>query len=74
MPKEEMLNFCGNVVDKCPNATFRVALDNDMLVLCTLSGKMRKNNIFVAVGDKVDVEMSTYDYSKGRITFRHKAA
>ena len=70
--KEELLKLKGEVVEKCPNTLFRVKLENEMTVLCTLNGKMRKNSIYVLVGDVVDVELSTYDFTKGRICFRYK--
>ncbi|MBM3555817.1 MAG: translation initiation factor IF-1 [Alphaproteobacteria bacterium] len=72
MPKEELIEFPGTVVDLLPNAMFRVKLDNDHLVLAHTSGKMRKNRIRVLAGDKVLVEMTPYDLTKGRITFRYK--
>lgn len=70
--KEELIEFSGVVVELLPNAMFRVKLDNDHMVLTHTSGKMRKNRIRVLVGDKVKVEMTPYDLSKGRITFREK--
>ena len=72
MAKEDLLEFEGSVVELLPNAMFRVQLDNGHTVLAHTSGKMRKNRIRVLVGDKVNVEMTPYDLSKGRITFRHK--
>lgn len=72
MSKEDLLEFEGSVVELLPNAMFRVKLDNGHEVLAHTSGKMRKNRIRVLVGDKVNVEMTPYDLSKGRITFRHK--
>jgi translation initiation factor IF-1 len=72
MPKEELIEFPGTVVDLLPNAMFRVKLDNDHIVLAHTSGKMRKNRIRVLAGDKVLVEMTPYDLTKGRITFRYK--
>jgi translation initiation factor IF-1 len=72
MAKEDLLEFEGSVTELLPNATFRVKLDNGHEVLAHTSGKMRKNRIRVLVGDKVNVEMTPYDLSKGRITFRHK--
>jgi translation initiation factor IF-1 len=72
MPKEELIEFPGTVVDLLPNAMFRVKLDNDHMVLAHTSGKMRKNRIRVLAGDKVLVEMTPYDLTKGRITFRYK--
>ena len=70
--KEELIEFAGIVVELLPNAMFRVKLDNDHMVLTHTSGKMRKNRIRVLVGDRVKVEMTPYDLSKGRITFREK--
>jgi translation initiation factor IF-1 len=72
MPKEELIEFGGEVVEKLPNAMFRVKLENDHEVIARLAGKMRKFRIRVMPGDKVSVEMTPYDLSKGRITFRHK--
>ncbi len=72
MAKEELLEFEGSVTELLPNAMFRVKLENGHEVLAHTSGKMRKNRIRVLVGDKVNVEMTPYDLSKGRITFRHK--
>ncbi len=72
MAKEDLLEFEGIVSELLPNATFRVKLDNGHEVLAHTSGKMRKNRIRVLVGDKVNVEMTPYDLTKGRITFRHK--
>jgi len=72
MAKEELLEFEGVVTELLPNAMFRVTLENGHMVLAHTSGKMRKNRIRVLVGDKVNVEMTPYDLSKGRITFRHK--
>lgn len=70
--KEELLEFSGEVVDKLPNAMFKVKLENGHEIIAHTAGKMRKFRIRVMVGDKVDVEMTPYDLSKGRITFRHK--
>ena len=72
MAKEELLEFPGTVMEILPNAMFRVELENGHEVLTHTSGKMRKNRIRVLAGDKVTVEMTPYDLSKGRITFRHK--
>ena len=71
MAKEDLLEFEGIVSEILPNAMFRVKLDNGHDVLAHTSGKMRKNRIRVLTGDKVNVEMTPYDLSKGRITFRH---
>jgi translation initiation factor IF-1 len=70
--KEELLEFSGTVVEKLPNAMFRVKLENEHQIIAQPKGKMRKFRIRVMVGDRVDVEISPYDLSKGRITFRHK--
>ena len=64
--------FKGKVTELLPNAMFRVTLENDHQILAHTSGKMRKNRIRVLAGDKVNVEMTPYDLTKGRITFRHK--
>ncbi len=72
MAKEELLEFEGIVAELLPNAMFRVKLDNGHEVLAHTSGRMRKNRIRVLEGDKVNVEMTPYDLTKGRITFRHK--
>ena len=70
--KEDLLEFSGTVVEKLPNAMFKVKLENDIEIIAQPKGKMRKFRIRVMVGDKVDVEMTPYDLTKGRITFRHK--
>jgi len=72
MPKEDMMEFSGEVVELLPNAMFRVKLDNDHMVLAHTRRKMRKNRIRVLAGDRVNVEMTPYDLTKGRITFRFK--
>lgn len=72
MAKEEMIEFSGSVMEKLPNAMFRVKLDNGHEIIAHTAGKMRKFRIRVMVGDKVDVEMTPYDLTKGRIVFRHK--
>ncbi len=72
MAKEELIEFSGTVLELLPNAMFRVELENEHVVLAHTSGRMRKNRIRVLVGDKVTVEMTPYDLTKGRITFRHK--
>lgn len=74
MAKEELLEFSGVVVEKLPNAMFRVKLENNHEILAHTAGKMRKFRIRVMVGDKVDIEMTPYDLTKGRITFRHKSS
>ena len=72
MPKEGSIEFQGIVLELLPNAMFKVKLENDHEILAHSSGKMRKNRIRVLVGDKVDVEMTPYDLTKGRIVYRHK--
>ena len=72
MPKEGLIEFQGVVLELLPNAMFKVKLENDHEILAHSSGKMRKNRIRVLAGDKVTVEMTPYDLTKGRITFRWK--
>ena len=73
MSKEEAVPAMGVIIDKQPNAFFKVRIDNsEHVVLAQISGKMRKNRIRVLAGDRVTVEMTPYDLSKGRITFRFK--
>jgi translation initiation factor IF-1 len=72
MAKEDLIEFNGVVIELLPNAMFRVRLENDHVILAHTSGKMRKNRIRVLVGDTVTVEMTPYDLTKGRITFRQK--
>jgi translation initiation factor IF-1 len=62
----------GQIIEVLPNALFRVKLENDFVIIGHISGKMRKNNINVLLGDRVEVEMTPYDVSKGRISFRYK--
>jgi translation initiation factor IF-1 len=71
--KEEPLELSGVVIDKQPNAFFKVQInDTEHIVLATLSGRMRRNRIRILMGDRVDIELSPYDLTKGRITYRHK--
>ena len=72
MPKEDVLEYEGVVLEILPNAMFKVKLDNDHEILAHTAGRMRKHRIRILTGDKVTVEMSTYDLTKGRIIFRHK--
>jgi translation initiation factor IF-1 len=72
MSKEESITLEGTVTEVLPNATFRVELENGHTVLATIAGKMRRFRIRVLQGDRVTVEVSPYDLSRGRITFRHK--
>ncbi len=70
MAKEDNIELEGTVVETLPNTTFKVKLENDHIITAHISGKMRKNYIRILTGDKVKVEMSPYDLTKGRITFR----
>lgn len=71
MAKDDLMKFPGKVVEVLPNTTYRVKFDdNDHIVLAHLSGKMRQNKIKVLAGDSVEVEVSAYDLTKGRIVFR----
>lgn len=73
MSKEDLIKVRGTVVECLPNATFRVELtDIKKIIIATISGKIRKNNINILKFDDVEVEMSAYDLTKGRITFRYK--
>ena len=72
MAKQGPITMDGIITETLPNAMFRVKLDNNHEVLAVISGKMRMHYIKILVGDKVTVEMSPYDLSKGRITYRYK--
>ena len=72
MAKKDVIEIEGTVTEALPNAMFKVKLDNGHEVLCHISGKMRMNYIRIMPGDTVQVEMSPYDLSKGRICFRQK--
>lgn len=72
MAKEEHIEMAGVVVDALPNTMFRVELENGHVVTAHISGRMRKNYIRILTGDKVKVELTPYDLSKARITFREK--
>ena len=72
MAKEEFIEVIGTVVEPLPNAMFRVELENGHVITAHISGKMRMHYIKILPGDKVKVEMSPYDLTKGRITFRYK--
>jgi translation initiation factor IF-1 len=72
MSKEELLEFPGVISELLPNATFRVKLENGHEIIAHTAGRMRKNRIRVLAGDKVLVEMTPYDLTKGRITYRFK--
>ena len=68
--KDDVIEFEGEVVDTLPNTLFKVRLENGHEIIAHISGKMRKNYIHILTGDKVKVEMTPYDLSKGRITYR----
>ena len=72
MAKEELLEFPGVVKELLPNATFRVELENGHEIIAHTAGKLRKNRIRVLAGDKVQVEMTPYDLTKGRINYRFR--
>ena len=71
MTKEELIHFEGVVLELLPNATFKVKLENGHFIIAHTSGRMRKNRIRILVGDKVTLEMTPYDLTKGRVTHRH---
>ena len=72
MAKEELIAVEGKIVEALPNAVFKVKLDNGHIVLAHVSGKMRMHFIRILPGDKVKLELSPYDLTKGRITYREK--
>ena len=71
MAKEDLIEMSGQVLDVLPDACYRVKLDNGHELVAYTNGKMRKHHIRILAGDKVSLELSPYDLSKGRITFRH---
>jgi translation initiation factor IF-1 len=70
LPKQDLIEMEGTVTESLPNAMFRVELDNEHKVLAHISGKIRRNYIKILPGDRVKVELTPYDLSKGRITYR----
>ncbi|CAL4322333.1 translation initiation factor IF-1 [Buchnera aphidicola] len=72
MAKEENIEMQGTVIDTLPNTMFRVELENKHIITAHISGKMRKNYIRILTGDKVTVELTSYDLTKGRIIFRSR--
>jgi len=73
LPKEEHLGVTGKVIDSLPGAKFKVQIDNtDKIIVCTISGKLRVNSIQIAEGDSVEVEISPYDLTLGRIVWRNR--
>lgn len=73
MAKQESLKIDGTVIDSLPNATFKVELENGHVLLAHISGRMRRYYIKILPGDRVAMEVSPYDLSKGRITYRYKS-
>ncbi|CAA6807549.1 MAG: Translation initiation factor 1 [uncultured Thiotrichaceae bacterium] len=72
MAREDYIEMEGTVTDTLPNTTFRVKLDNDHVVTAHISGRMRKNYIRILTGDRVTVQLTPYDLTKGRISYRSK--
>ncbi|MCX7090853.1 MAG: translation initiation factor IF-1 [Legionellales bacterium] len=72
MAKEDHIEMAGTITDTLPNTMFRVELENGHIITAHISGRMRKNYIRILTGDKVKVELTPYDLTKGRITFRDK--
>jgi translation initiation factor IF-1 len=72
MSKSDVIEIRGTVTDALPNSVFKVTLDNGHQIIAHVSGKIRMNFIYILPGDKVTVEMSPYDLTRGRITYRHK--
>lgn len=72
MAKEDVIKMSGKIDEVLPNAMFRVLLENQHKIIATLGGKLRQHNIRILLGDKVDVEMSPYDMTRGRVVYRNK--
>jgi translation initiation factor IF-1 len=72
MSKEDLIRMAGKVDEVLPNAMFRVTLENSHMITATIGGRLRQNNIRILLGDRVEVEMSPYDMSKGRVVYRAK--
>ena len=72
MAKQNVIEQDGTIIEVLPNTMFKVELDNGAPLLCHISGKMRMNNIRIILGDRVKVELSPYDLTKGRISYRYK--
>lgn len=73
MSKDDFIQMNGIVISPLPNAMFKVKLENDNTIICFISGKIRRNSIHILPGDKVLVEVSPYDLSKGRIVYRTRS-
>jgi len=72
MGKEDLIKLEGTVEDVLPNAMFRIRINNTHIITATISGRLRQNNIRILLGDRVEVEMSPYDLSRGRVVYRNK--
>lgn len=72
MAKEDLIRMTGKVEEVLPNAMFKIILDNSHKIIATIGGKLRQNNIRILMGDEVEVEMSPYDLSRGRVIYRNK--
>lgn len=72
MAKEDSIEMMGTVIESLPNTMFKVKLENDLIITARISGRMRKNYIRILMGDKVRCEITPYDLTKGRITYREK--
>ena len=72
MAKEDVIKMAGVIEEVLPNAMFRVVLENKHKIIATIGGKLRQHNIRILLGDKVDVEMSPYDMTRGRVVYRNK--
>lgn len=72
MAKDDIIKMTGTVEEVLPNAMFRVTLENNHKITATIAGRLRKNNIRILLGDRVDVEMSPYDLNRGRVVYRNK--
>lgn len=72
MAKDDMIEASGVVEEVLPNAMFRVVLENGHRIIATIGGRLRQHNIRILLGDSVNVEMSTYDLSRGRVVYRNK--
>lgn len=72
MAKEDSIEMMGTVIESLPNTTFKVKLENELVITARISGRMRKNYIRILTGDKVRCEITPYDLTKGRITYREK--
>jgi translation initiation factor IF-1 len=72
MSKEDLIRLEGTVEDVLPNAMFRIRINESHIITATISGRLRQNNIRILLGDRVEVEMSPYDLTRGRVVYRNK--